>query len=83
MSVKRSLAAIVCLGLLGCGGGGPTAPAPVTTQDPAPDPQQPRSDSQNPKPDPQTPRVGSEEPLPNAQDPVPPGGEGGASADDP
>jgi len=84
MFVKRWLSAIFACGcLLACGGGGSPAPAPVVTQDPLPDPQNPEAESQSPKPDPQTPRVGAEEPLPNAQDPLPLNGEGGAPPGDP
>jgi len=84
MSLKCSLAAVLlCSGLLGCGGGGPAAPAPVVTQDPQPNPQDPPLAAQSPAPDPQSPLLGVEEPVPNPQDPAPPGGEGGAPADNP
>ncbi|MEI9953748.1 MAG: hypothetical protein WDO74_33410 [Pseudomonadota bacterium] len=90
MSVKRSMVAVFgCSLLLGCGGGGASAPPqPVGTESPAPNPQEPQPDPQNPAPDSQSPEIGGEEPLPNAQDPLPSGSaqigaQGGASPGDP
>ena len=84
MYVKYALLAVFgCSLLWGCGGGRASAPAePVGTEEPLPDPQQPRPNSQDPTPNPQDPQIGVEEPLPNAQDPQI-GGEGGASPGDP
>ena len=70
--------------LLGCSGGATAPTPPVRTENPAPAPEQPRSDSENPAPDSQSPEIAGEPPLPNAQDPLPAepaevAGEGGAS----